>query len=72
MPWSYDRRWQEGILKKILSFLLLYICVELDHFKPSRGWRRTAEVVLDGIGEDISLALAVLLGVLLRTKHDGL
>ena len=27
--------------------------------------------MLDGIGKDICLSLAILLGVLLATKHDG-
>ena len=32
----------------------------------------TLEIVLDGIGKDISLTLAILLGVLLGTENDGL
>lgn len=53
------------ILQNILS-------LQLDDIAPSRCGVLAAEVMLDGIGEYISLAFALLLGVLLRAHDEGL
>ena len=44
----------------------------LDDIRPTGGWILALEIMLDGIGKNISLALTVFLRVLLRTEHDGL
>ena len=46
--------------------------VELDYVCPTGGRILTSEIVLDSIGKDFCLPLAVLLGVLLGTDDDGL
>lgn len=35
-------------------------------------WHEALEIMLDGIGKDLCLSLAILLSVLLTAKYDGL
>ena len=45
---------------------------ELDDITPSCSGVLALEIVLDGVGENISLTLAVFLGILLGSEDDSL
>ena len=55
-----------------MTRLLMFSDLDLNDIRPTCGWILALEVMLDGIGEDISLTLAVFLRVLLRSEYDGL
>ena len=46
--------------------------LQYNYITPTSRWVLTLEIMLDGIGKDISLTFAVFLSVLLTAKHNGL
>ena len=54
------------------QFHFFFPLLQNNNVTPTSRWVLTLEIMLDGIGKDVSLSLAVFLSILLTAKHNGL